>query len=181
MVTKAIQEQFARGDKKAFDVIYSTFSPAMFGICLRYTRCRDDAQDVLQEAFIKIFRAAKTYTPEMPLASWIKKITINSALSYIKKNYRFILQDDESFFNQVEEIDLASDNFNELNQKLLHVLNQLPDGYRTIFNLFVIDNLTHKEISLYLEISENTSKTQFFKAKKMIKQLLISEKVSLHV
>ncbi len=169
-ISENICIQFKKGDKKAFDEIYSAFSGAMYGICLRYSRCADDAQDILQESFIKIYNNANQYSLDKPLAAWIKTIVINTALTYIKKNYRFELHEEDSYFDEQVEHDLEFDDQETLKKMLLMFLNKLPDGYRTVFNLFVLENLTHKEIAEYLGISENTSKTQFFKAKKQIQQ-----------
>lgn len=177
MITKDIEEQFVKGNRKAFDAVYAAYSAAMFGVCLRYTRCQDDAQDVLQEAFIRVYRNCGQYSLDKPLAAWIKTITINCALTYIKQNYKFVLQEEETYFDEQHEMVLDTEEQELIRKKLLLVLNRLPDGYRTIFNLFVIENLTHKEIAEHLDISENTSKSQFFKAKKMIRQLLDAEKI----
>ena len=172
MLTKEIEEQFSKGNRKAFDAVYAAFSAAMFGLCLRYTRCSDDAQDVLQESFIKVYKNCEQYSIDKPLAAWIKTITINTALTYIQKNYRFELHEDDDFFDEQQEMEFDAEDQEQLKKKLIQILNELPDGYRTIFNLFVIENLTHKEIAAYLSISESTSKTQYFKAKKMIRSLL---------
>ncbi len=178
MITKEILTDFIKGDKHAFDAIYQSYSKGMYGICLRYSRCADDAQDILQEAFIKVYNNRKQYNPEKPIGAWIKTIAIHEALNYIKKNYnRFVLTENEGDFNETEELSIASEDQNELKEKLMSILNKLPDGYRTIFNLYTIDNLTHKEIAEYLEISEGTSKSQYFKAKKMIQSLLMTEKI----
>ena len=178
MITETILIDFQKGKKQAYDEIYRLYAPGMFGICLRYTRCRDDAQDVLQEAFIKIYINREKYNLENSIGAWIKTITINSALSYIKQHYRMKLTDNEHDLDQIEmPLDDTID-LKELQQKLLFILNQLPDGYRTVFNLYTVDNLTHKEIAEYLEISESTSKTQFFKAKKMIQQIIERQKVN---
>lgn len=176
MITKEILEQFQKGDRKAYDTVYAAFSAAMYGVCLRYTRCADDAQDVLQEAFIRIYRNCGQYSLERPLAAWIKTITINCALTYIKQHYRFDLKEEDAYFDEQHEMELETENQEQLKKQLLTILTKLPDGYRTVFNLFVIENLTHKEISEHLEISESTSKTQFFKAKRMIQQLLEVER-----
>lgn len=149
----------------------------MYGICLRYTRCADDAQDVLQESFIKVYTNREKFDVEQHVGAWIKTITINSALTYIKQHYRMKLTDNEKDLDQLEVPLEEGEDFQILQQKLLLILNQLPDGYRTVFNLYTVDNLTHKEIAEYLEISESTSKTQYFKAKKMIQQIIEREKV----
>jgi RNA polymerase sigma-70 factor (ECF subfamily) len=176
MITSDIVIGFSKGEKAAFDKIYAAFSASMFGVCIRYARCRDDAQDMLQESFIKLYNARESVNPELPIAPWIKTITIRTALNYIQKNYSIILIDNELKFDQaIFEVENELDK-QALMDKLLKILQQLPDGYRTVFNLYTIDNLTHKEIAEYLSISEGTSKSQYFKAKKMIHELLAVEK-----
>ncbi len=177
MITEEISRKFKDGDRKAFDAVYAAFSAAMYGVCLRYTRCADDAQDVLQEGFIKVYKHCGQYSLDKPLAAWIKTIMINTALTYIKKTYRFELHDEDRFFDDQHEMILETEDQELLKKQLLAILNKLPDGYRTVFNLFVIENLTHKEIAEHLGVSENTSKTQYFKAKKMIQSLLESETI----
>jgi len=176
MITKEIVIGFSKGEKAAFDKIYAAFSASMFGVCLRYARCRDDAQDMLQESFIKLYNSRESINIDMPIAPWLKTKTIRTALNYIKKNYSNILVENELKFDKAimdveDEVDKQ-----ELMEKLIKILQQLPDGYRTVFNLYTIDNLTHKEIADYLSISEGTSKSQYFKAKKMIQELLAVEK-----
>lgn len=176
MITEKILNDFRNGHKPAFDEIYKAYSSAMYGISLRYTKCQDDAQDILQEAFIKVYVHREKFEINQSIGAWIKTITINTALTYIKQNYRFKLIEDDVYFDGIDtEIDNGMD-IKVLQEKLLSILRNLPDGYRTIFNLYVIDNLTHKEIAEYLNISENTSKTQLFKAKKMIQQIIDKEK-----
>lgn len=177
MISETILNDFRNGKKYAYDELYKLYAPGMFGICIRYTRCRDDAQDVLQEAFIKVFTQREKFVDNQSIGAWIKSITINTALTYIKQNYRMVLEDNEMKFDEmVIEEDDRQEEQETLRQKLVQILNQLPDGYRTVFNLYTVDNLTHKEIATYLNISENTSKTQYFKAKKMIHQLLETER-----
>ena len=178
MITEGILNDFRRGLKSAYDLIYKSYAPGMFGICLRYTRCRSDAEDVLQETFIKVFLHREKYKPDQPIGAWIKTITINTALSYIRQNYRIVLIENELMLDEIQ-VDIEDEtDYATLQQKLLLILNQLPDGYRTVFNLYSIDRLTHKEIAEYLNISENTSKTQLFKAKKMIQQIIEKERIS---
>ncbi len=178
MITRDVIEAFIEGKKDGFDKIYEAYSPGMFVISLRYTRCNDDAQDVLQETFIKVYNHRDKYDIERPIGAWIKTITIRTALNYIKENYKFQLTDDESYFDGVIPMDPLEDDNQDLKTKLIAVLNKLPDGYRTVFNLYTIDNLTHKEIASYLGVKEGTSKSQYAKAKKMIKLLLQTERVA---
>lgn len=178
MITRDVIEAFIEGEKDGFDKIYEAYSPGMFVISLRYTRCNDDAQDVLQETFIKVYNHRDKYDIERPIGAWIKTITIRTALNYIKENYKFQLTDDESYFDGVIPMDPLEDDNQDLKTKLIAVLNKLPDGYRTVFSLYTIDNLTHKEIASYLGVKEGTSKSQYAKAKKMIKLLLQTERVA---
>jgi RNA polymerase sigma-70 factor, ECF subfamily len=177
-ITKEILLDFVNGQKAAFDSIYAAYAPGMFGICLRYTRCKDDAQDILQETFIKVYEKREMYNPELPFGAWVKTIAIRSALNYIKQNYRFVLSDNESHFDApIEDGGEHEELMSDYKSRLLQILQQLPDGYRMVFNLYTIDNLTHKEIAEYLNVSEGTSKSQYFKAKKMIQEMLETEKV----
>ena len=177
MIDKEVLTNFVRGEKGAFDKIYAAYSPGMFGICLRYTRCEDDAKDVLQESFIKLYHSREKFDVNLSIGAWIKTITIRTALNYIKENYRWVLTDDEMKFDQSIQEQENEIEYAELKNKLLLLLQKLPDGYRTIFNLYTVENLTHKEIAEHLNISEGTSKSQYFKAKKMIALLLEEEKV----
>jgi RNA polymerase sigma factor (sigma-70 family) len=178
VITEQLLVDFTKGKKYAFDEIYSAYAPGMYAICLRYTRCEDDAQDVLQETFIKIFNNQKNYNLDASIGAWIKSITINTALTYIQKTYKYELKEDDSYFENSHENEEIQIEYTELKVKLMSILNKLPEGYRLVFNLFAIENLSHKEIAEYLGISENTSKTQYFKAKKHIQKILESEKIA---
>lgn len=179
MIKETVLTGFIHGEKGAFDTLYAAYAPGMYGICLRYTRCKDDAKDVLQESFIKIYEARNKYNPEFPIGAWIKTITIRTAINYIRQQYRFQLTDDESKFDGPMNDPIEQDDQATLKKHLLNILQQLPDGYRTVFNLYTIDNLTHKEIAEYMGISEGTSKSQYSKAKKMIHSILETVKVEL--
>lgn len=166
---------FVKGDKDAFDCIYNQFSPAMFAVCIRYTYCKDDAQEVLQESFIKIYEGRKSFDIKRPLAPWIKNIVIHTAINFLKKQKKLVLSDQENDFNSTEEWVYPEISNDEVKSQLMLILQRLPEGYRTVFNLFVLDNLSHKEIAEYLGISEGTSKSQLSKAKLMIQKLIPKE------
>lgn len=171
-------DEFRLGDKAAFDEIYAAFAPWLYGICLRYTRCASDAQDVLQEAFVKIFQSKSNIDPKKDIGPWLKTITIRVALNYIRDQYKYVAQGDEDFRDDTADDDTADQYFStEKRDKLLQALQQLPDGYRMVFSLYAVDNLTHKEIAAFLGIAEGTSKSQFAKAKMKLKQILETEKM----
>lgn len=174
-MTDKLIADFKQGDKEAFDCLYKQFAPAMFAICIRYTYCKDDAQEVLQESFIKIYEGRKTFDEQRPLAPWIKNIVIHTAINFLKKQKKLVLSDQEIEVHSSEEWIYPEDSANDVRSQLLEILQKLPEGYRTVFNLYVLDNLSHKEIAEYLGISEGTSKSQLSKAKMMIQKLIPKE------
>lgn len=174
---KDLHNKFLKGEAAAFRELYRDYNALVFGIALRYTRCRDDAQDVLQETFIKVYENRSSFDPKYPFAPWVKRIAVNAALVYIRTNYKLVLVEDEMRFDQIQDRGVEKEDISEIKKRLFKVLSQLPEGYRIVFNLFVIDNLTHKEIATYLDISESTSRTQLFKAKKMISRILERDQV----
>jgi RNA polymerase sigma-70 factor, ECF subfamily len=165
-------EEFIKGNKKAFDGVYQKYAPSMFVICTRYASCRDDAQEILQETFIKIYENSHKANPDFPLGPWIKTITIRTAINFLKRQRKLILKEDEDFFETEMDFFEPDNNTEDKKMELIRLLNKMPAGYRTIFNLFVLDNLTHKEIAAYLEISEGTSKSQLTRARDWIKSNL---------
>ena len=163
--------KFIQGNKTAFDWIYTNYSKAMFSICLRYTKNYDEAADILQESFIKIFEKRSLFNPDYEIGPWLKRIVINEAINHFRVNKRFELIEDDSYFEGEDEPLMINED-NGIKEKLLKILNSLPEGYRAVFNMYAVDNLTHQEIAEYLGVSVNTSKTQLFKARKMIQSKL---------
>ena len=173
-----LKKKFIRGNKKAFDTIYKDYSAAMFTICLRYTRNRDKAADILQEAFIKIYQKRELFNPEYDLGGWIKRIVINEAINQYRSDKRYEFVEDDAYFeSEEEEFIIEEEGFN-LKNALQEILNDLPDGYRTVFSMYVFDNLKHQEIADYLNISINTSKTQLSKARRLIKVKLEKKNIT---
>lgn len=166
-----LKQKFKEGNRKAFNTVYDNYCDAMYAICLRYTKNTDEAADILQDSFIKIHEKCDSFNPEYELGGWIKKIVVNTAINHIRQNNRFEVVDNFEAFqdeNDMEEVILNEDDSHNIKDHLMQILQEIPSGYQTVFNLFVFENLTHKEIASYLEISENTSKSQLFKARKLI-------------
>ncbi|MCH2235855.1 MAG: sigma-70 family RNA polymerase sigma factor [Crocinitomicaceae bacterium] len=177
MNERKVNKDFVKGKITAFEKIYDQYSDRVGGLCARYTRCEDDANDILQETFIRLYENRKRFDPNLPIWPWIKKITINSSLEYIRKNYKLVLTEDaENRFKEdstCEQAELNYENENQkFKQKVLAILRNMPDGYRAVFNLFAIENYTHKEIAGILNITENNSRTQYHKAKNKIRKEL---------
>lgn len=152
-------------------LLYDRFKQSMFVLCTRYMPTQQDAEDILQEGFVKVFRDLHQYDESKgKLKSWMSKIFVNTALQHLRSNVKM--------FNTLD-IDAAYDLhtvgddeiFSKLSvQELTCLISQLPAGYRVVFNMYVIEGFTHQEIATILNISVNTSKSQLFKAKAMLRK-----------
>lgn len=150
--------------------LYQYLAPKLFGVCLKYARNNDEAKDHLQESFLLIFKNLKQLSESSRIDFWAKKITINYCISQYKKNL--------VFSNQEEFPDLEEDQKIEEEipiEELLKLIQELPDQYRLVFNLFVLDNYSHKEIAKMLAISEGTSKSNLSRAKMILKQKIMQQ------
>ncbi|MFZ4401021.1 MAG: RNA polymerase sigma factor [Bacteroidales bacterium] len=149
--------------------LYYKYCDAMFTLAYRILNDRDEANDVLQDAFIQVFQKIEQFRRQSSLGAWIKTIVVRTAIKYFKSNQIF-----DSF--QQEKHDSAQINPNEIDGKILEkLILSLPDGYRTIFILVEVEGYKHREIAEILKISEGTSKSQLFNAKKMLKLKLKNE------
>jgi RNA polymerase sigma factor (sigma-70 family) len=160
-------ERCLNNDSRAQEELYQRFAPKMYGICLRYTKNQMEAEDILQEGFIRVFRHLKDYRNEGSLEGWIRRTIVNTAINFYKKRIKF--QQDVSL-DQTEPISNEEENaLDKLSaMELLACIKELPDGYRMVFNLNVIEGYTHKEIGDMLNISENTSKSQLSRARSVL-------------
>jgi RNA polymerase sigma factor (sigma-70 family) len=172
MKVEELIEGCRRGSRKHFSELYDRFSPAMYGICLRYSGSAEEAEDILQEGFIKVFMQLRTYDSSRgSLQGWMRKIFVHMAIDYYRKRtvalnlYPFEIADNGVAEDEEEEheIDLSQ-------EQLLQMIRELPLGYRTVFNLYVIEENSHKEIAIMLGISESTSKSQLMKARRVLQQ-----------
>ena len=158
------------GDNKAFKKIYDQHSGTMYSICLRYMNNEDEAKDALQEGFIKVFKNISKFKFTGSFEGWMKRIFVNSSIELIRKRKMHL---DVSELNSNELPLTAKIETGSMDaEKMMTLVQQLPEGYRTVFNMFIVDGYSHKEISDYLEISESTSKTQLFKARKQLQEWL---------
>jgi len=158
-------------EKKQFqEILYYKFNKKMFSVCLRYAKDRDQALDMLQEGFIKVFNHIKNFTFKGSLEGWIRRIMINTAINILRKEKFTIHIDDVNYHPSFEEKNTVID---QLSAAEIHKLIQkLPTGYRTVFNMFAVEGYSHKEIAQALEIQESTSRTQFLKAKNSLRILI---------
>jgi RNA polymerase sigma-70 factor (ECF subfamily) len=164
-----------RQDRKAQRALYERFAPVMHTVCLRYVRDSSEAEDVLLKGFMKVFQNLKNFRSEGSLEGWIRRILVNEALMYIRKNKNMYLEVDVEEASGAQSIRV--DHLAE--QELMDLIHELPVGYRTVFNLYAIEGYAHHEIAEKLNISEGTSKSQLSRARQILRQKI--EKLNLSV
>ncbi|MCD4746062.1 MAG: sigma-70 family RNA polymerase sigma factor [Bacteroidales bacterium] len=158
-------------------MLYKRYAPKMYGVCLRFAKNKMEADDILQDGFIKILTNIKSYRNEGSLEGWVRKTIVNTAINFYKKNARYLK---DISIEQTEIINYDNEGIidNLSVKELLNLVQQLPEGYRLIFNLYVIEGYTHKEISKMLKISENTSKSQLSRARKTLQKEVLKQQKS---
>lgn len=151
--------------------LYEAFSGRMMSLCLRYAKSREEAEDILQEGFIKIFEKIGQFSGTGSLAGWIRAVMVNTALIHIRRNkkWNYMEDVDEQYHLENQDHSILSEMAAE---ELMKLVMAMPQGYRTVFSLFAIEGYSHKEIAELLEITESTSKTQFHKAKAFLKKAI---------
>lgn len=169
-VHRGLIERCKQGEEKAYFGLYKLYARAMFNTALRITGRSEEAEDVLQEAFISAFRNLTDYREEASFGSWLKRIVINKSINALKKRKHELLPEDEEFdIPEVEEEHYLP----ELTiQRVQAAIMQLPDGYRSVVSLYLLEGYDHQEIASILGITESTSKSQLNRAKNKLRQLL---------
>lgn len=164
-------------DSLAQKQLFDSFSRKMMGVCLRYTKDAEEAQDVLQIGFIKVFEKLHLFNSDGSLEGWIRKVIINTALDQIRKNKKF----ESNIDIDLVDYQLPSENENVLGQlsvnDLLKIIQAMPPGFRTVFNMYAIEGYSHQEIADQLNISINTSKSQYSRARVYLQKIIIEEKI----
>ena len=156
-------------DRQAQQALYDKYAPLFYSICLRYVKQPMEAEDVMIESFYKIFSKISQFKDQGSFEGWMKRIVINESLMRIRKKNNLNLHIELEKAYGVKEEAIALDQLQY--EELLSLLEELPQGYRTIFNLYVIEGYKHREIAELLEISINTSKSQLILAKKRLREL----------
>jgi RNA polymerase sigma factor (sigma-70 family) len=172
---KELIKKCLKKDQRAMEELYKCFSPKLFGICLRYTKNKMEAEDLLHDGFIRILNNLENYRHEGSFQGWVCKIMVTSAINYYHKN---IARNNEAELNEIGNEELMEDDINSFisHNELLEMIRKLPAGYRMVFNMFVIEGYSHKEIGEMLNVSESTSKTQLLKARKALQNMIFTEK-----
>lgn len=169
---KQLVKQCVKHNRQAQKQLFERYSGLLLGICRRYVAETSEAEDILQEGFLKIYLKINEYKGIGSLIAWMARIIINTAITHFHKNRKHHFHYD---IEEVNETDMEDFMFSELDftrEELLYVVSSLPKGYRMIFNLYAVEGFKHKEIAELLEIDVNTSKSQYSRARKLIRKKL---------
>lgn len=171
MTDEQICEGCIRGEPASQKALYDRFARQMMAVCMRYARNGEQAQDILQDGFVKVFQKISSYRGDGPLGGWIARTMVNTALDHIRreKHYDRSVDLTEAEYLAQEESTAVS---KLSTQELMEIIQALPPGYRSVFNMFAIEGYSHKEIANELGVTENTSKSQFMKAKAYLRKQL---------
>ena len=166
-----IIDRCLRGERKAYEKLYSLYAKAMYNVALRLVKDRDEAEDVLQEAFISAFSHLASFNGNSSFGAWLKRIVINKAINTLKKRHTDPLPETLDIADDTQEnLDIGEDDLTV--NRVNHALMDLPEGYRTVLTLYLMEGYDHQEIAEILNISVGTSKSQFNRAKKRLKESL---------
>lgn len=154
--------------------LYIQFAPKMMAICMRYSASKEEAEDMLQEAFIRVFSKIDTFKQDGPLGAWVRRVVVNTAAEVYRKEKKHNLNRDvEDHLYGMYSRDYIIEQLAA--NDLMAVIRQLPEGYRVVFNLYAIEGYSHKEIGDMLSISESTSKSQYSRARAAIRKAIEHE------
>jgi RNA polymerase sigma factor (sigma-70 family) len=159
-----------QGDRKLQKELYERFAPKMYGVCLRYAGAAEEAEDILQEGFVKVFNKIGSFRREGSFEGWIRRIIVNTAIEHFRrKTYMAPVTEREE---ETMESDYLSVLDSLAEKDIIGLVQQLSPGYRSVFNMYVIEGYTHRQISELLGISEGTSKSQLSRAKAILQDLV---------
>jgi RNA polymerase sigma-70 factor (ECF subfamily) len=167
-----IIEGCARHERKAQQMLYDKYSRFLLGVCLRYATDRSEAEDILQDSFLKIYFSIGDFSGTGSFPGWLRKVAVNTAITHYHKNLK------HRYHIEIEEyvsVETGTSSFEEdffTSDELYKVLNELPAGYRMVFNLYAVEGYKHKEIAEMLGIDTNTSKSQYSRAKAVLRDKL---------
>lgn len=163
-------------DPSAQRELYNRYSPKMLSVCYRFSNSREDAEDMLQEGFIKIFTQIHTFQNKGAFEGWIRRIIVHTCINFLKKNKKFSNSID---LDQADYLEVKEETMPSVMQarQIIECIRQLPLGYRTVLNLYAMEGYSHKEIADMLDIEESTSRSQYTRAKVMLEGILIKKRI----
>lgn len=172
-----IIENCKLGKRPAQFELYRLYSKAMYNICLRMLKDEMDAEDILQNSFVDVFTKLHTFQYQSSIGAWIKRIVINNCINYLKKRRLELEELDDSYMGVADAGNEDLPDFSLEVRAINEAVRNLPDGYRVVFNLYMFEGYDHKEIGSILNISEATSKSQYSRAKKKLKDYLVKKAI----
>jgi RNA polymerase sigma-70 factor (ECF subfamily) len=176
MTEEAMLQGCTQNDPAAQQDLYARYSPKMLTVCYRYARNREDAEDMLQEGFIKVFMQIRQFQNRGALEGWIRKIMVHTCINILKKNKKFADSVDIIYANSMQVREDAIPSILQAKQ-VVECIRLLPMGYKTVLNLYAIEGYSHKEIGEMLDIEESTSRSQYTRAKAMLEDILIRKRI----
>ncbi len=176
MVEEELLQGCRSNDPIAQQELYQQYSPKMLSVCYRYAKTREDAEDMLQEAFIKVFTQIQQFENRGSLEGWILRIVVHTCINHLKKNKKFNENVELAFAGNIM---IREDNVQGMMQakQIVECIRALPIGYRTVLNLYAIEGYSHREIGVLLDIEESTSRSQYTRAKQMLEDLLTKKRI----
>jgi RNA polymerase sigma factor (sigma-70 family) len=165
-------EACKRGERKAQFELYRLYSSAMYNTSLRIVRDPDDAEDVMQEAFLKAFSRIGTYRKEVSFGAWLKRIVVNKSLDFLRLRRESISLEDVGDYEEIPEDDHGTMEYAYSADDIRKAIQSLPEGYRIVLSLILLEGYDHEEVSEILQITNATSRTQYHRAKKRLAELL---------
>src|SRR5476649_2209192 len=163
-------------NRKSQKMLYKAFYGFSMAICLRYAGDRDEAAEVMNQGFFKVFTKINSYDADRPFKAWLGRIMMNVSIDYYRANLKMAYAEDLESAEHIYEVNMADNNLNY--NDLLAMVQRLPQGYRTVFNLFAIDGYSHEEIADMLHINAGTSKSNLHKARQKLKQMILDADAS---
>ncbi len=167
---KSLLVKASRGNKRYQHQLFELFAPKMLSICRQYIKNKDLAEEVMLTGFLKVFTHLKSYKSEGSFEGWIRRIMINEAISQLRKEKKLQFKDEEVLENSINHVAYIETNLEV--EDIQKMIDALPQGYKTVFILYVVEGYKHSEISELLQISESTSKSQLFKARKILRSII---------
>lgn len=176
MTEQSILAGCLQNDSSAQRELYNRYSPKMLSVCYRFSQSREDAEDMLQEGFIKVFSQIHTFQNKGAFEGWVRRIIVHTCINFLKKNKKFS-----------DNVDLEHAGFLEVKEETMPSVMQarqvvecirlLPLGYKTVLNLYALEGYSHKEIGEMLDIEESTSRSQYTRAKSMLEMILVKKRI----
>lgn len=156
--------------------LYTRYSPKMLAVCFRFAHNKEDAEDMLQEGFIKVFSQIHTFRNQGAFEGWVRRIVVHTCINNLKKNKRFNESVDLIHANSIQVKEESIPSIVQAKQ-IVECIRLLPMGYRTVLNLYAIEGYAHKEIAEMLDIEESTSRSQYTRAKQMLEEILVKKRI----